>query len=693
MRDQKINTLIIEDNENLAFLYKKSLEKDSEQLFEVSHAGSLEEGISRIASLDLSAVLLDLNLPDSRGLDTFLRIHECTPTIPVVVLSGMDDDNLALEAVKMGAIDYLVKERVDGKIIARVLRYAVERQRTEETVYKIARDVSAATGDSFFRSLALSLTRSLDLDCAYIGEFNAERSALHTLAISRNKQITNNIIFSVEGMPDERVLMESGIYSTGNAQIDYPKNMRLKELGTQFFLGVRLETNDKEPLGVLGMMDTKDRKNDLKRLQSIASMFAGRVSAEIQWKRAKTELQEAREHEINIGVKIQQALLQGKVPENIPGLQVSALSIGGEKIDGDFYEFFTYNPSCMDVFVGDVMGKGIPVALLAAGTKTEILRILGELLSAGYVNQYPGLVEILSRTQDQVAPKLISLESFITLCYARLNLQKKSLQMIDCGHTKTLHYKQKDKKSSLLEGSNMPLGFSEDDKFEIHSWPIELGDVIILYSDGVTEARNAAGDFFGEERLQKLVDENYYLHPKNLVHHILDQVVSFVPQGARFLDDLTCVVFKVVDHHLASNSRHVRYELSSDFQELLSVRRLVKAFCQSLNGVGLDEEPENQIVLACDEIFCNIIEHAYQEAKDKRIVFEMQIVDDLIQFDFVYWGERFDPKTVPAPKFDGTQDGGFGLYIVDQSMDSIEYSFDEQNVNRIILKKKIKTKK
>lgn len=95
-------------------------------------AGKLAEALHRLGEERFDAVLLDLNLPDSRGPETCSKLHAHAPDAPIVVLTGQEDESLALDAVRTGAQDYLVLRKVDGRVIARVLQYAVERKRLEQ---------------------------------------------------------------------------------------------------------------------------------------------------------------------------------------------------------------------------------------------------------------------------------------------------------------------------------------------------------------------------------------------------------------------------------------------------------------------------------------------------------------------------------------------------------------------------------
>ena len=103
-------------------------------------------------------ILLDLNLPDSRGLETLTTIIKMSPKMPIVVLSGLADDATTIEAVKLGAQDYLVKGEVSGSMLVRVLRYAIERKQAEETL-RAERDFSAQVMDTMGQGLIITNTK------------------------------------------------------------------------------------------------------------------------------------------------------------------------------------------------------------------------------------------------------------------------------------------------------------------------------------------------------------------------------------------------------------------------------------------------------------------------------------------------------------------------------------------------------
>lgn len=129
-----VKMLLIEDDPGDADLLWELLAEEKHFTFVVEWADRLKKGLAYLAQGGIDVVLLDLSLPDSHGMATFTTVNMHAPNVPIVVLTGFDDETLALEAVRLGAQDYLVKGQVDGKMIARVARYAIERKRAEEAL-------------------------------------------------------------------------------------------------------------------------------------------------------------------------------------------------------------------------------------------------------------------------------------------------------------------------------------------------------------------------------------------------------------------------------------------------------------------------------------------------------------------------------------------------------------------------------
>jgi diguanylate cyclase (GGDEF)-like protein len=133
-----ITVLLIEDNEVDARLTQDLLAEWSIDEFHITHVKTLSEGLAELSQTRYDAVLLDLSLPDAFGLPTVRQVHATNPSIPLIVLSGVSDQTLALQAVQQGAQDYLVKGQGHPESLARAVRYAIERKRTEERLTYLA---------------------------------------------------------------------------------------------------------------------------------------------------------------------------------------------------------------------------------------------------------------------------------------------------------------------------------------------------------------------------------------------------------------------------------------------------------------------------------------------------------------------------------------------------------------------------
>ncbi len=126
-----VKVLLMEDNPGDARLIRELLAEGKGGSFRLESVDRLSAGIERLASGKVDVVLLDLGLPDSQGFDTFIKVHNSVPQIPIVILSGLTDEELAAKTVRDGAQDYLVKGHVDSNLLGRSLRYAIERKQAE----------------------------------------------------------------------------------------------------------------------------------------------------------------------------------------------------------------------------------------------------------------------------------------------------------------------------------------------------------------------------------------------------------------------------------------------------------------------------------------------------------------------------------------------------------------------------------
>jgi PAS domain S-box-containing protein len=136
MNKNAINVLLIEDNPRDVGLIEKMLLTAKVMAFNLTHATTLADGLAQLTSKNIDAILLDLKLADSEGLDTLTQVQGHALEIPIVVLTGLDDEASGLKAVQQGAQDYLIKDEVSGPLLRRAIRYAIERQRMAKTLQR-----------------------------------------------------------------------------------------------------------------------------------------------------------------------------------------------------------------------------------------------------------------------------------------------------------------------------------------------------------------------------------------------------------------------------------------------------------------------------------------------------------------------------------------------------------------------------
>ncbi len=400
--------------------------------------------------------------------------------------------------------------------------------------------------------------------------------------------------------------------------------------------------------------------------------------------KAEEAVAQARAREVETGAKIQQTLLLGQPPDTFRGCQVAALTIASQRIDGDFYDFFAHGARCLDVVVGDVMGKGIPAALLGAAIKSHTMRALSQLLAASDPRSVPEPEEIVASIHAEVTGQFIGLERFATLCYARFDIQSRSVTYVDCGHTKTVVYRRATGEcETMAGGDNMPLGFSESEVYKQASVPLAVGDLFLFYSDGVTEAEGKDGEQYGGQRLLDFVKTNHALDPHAMVERVRQEVTDWTGSDTH-ADDLTCVAVRITGEDAAV--LHDEVEVTSALTQLEPIRAFLRRFSDKLEP-PMDEVRLATLELAVNEAASNIMRHAYVGRTDRAIRLELDADGDRVVLQLHHWGESFDPATAPPPAFDGTREGGFGVYMIAECVDEVRYLSDSEGRNTVRLVK------
>jgi sigma-B regulation protein RsbU (phosphoserine phosphatase) len=275
-------------------------------------------------------------------------------------------------------------------------------------------------------------------------------------------------------------------------------------------------------------------KDQLGELADSFNQMTGSIENLLQTAAEKKRLEE----ELRIARQIQMSLLP-RGPLDFAGLGITALCVPAREVGGDYYDFFPLGPRRLGVLIADVSGKGTSAALYMAELK-------GLVLSLSQIYQSPRqlLIEV-----NRIISDNLDTRSFITMTYAVLDLDASTMTFARAGHTPVVVFNGGGAQSlvpnGLVVGLRIP---GAQEKFtellEEHRITLARGDVIALYTDGITEAMNARNDLFGDVRLSKLIAEHGHLDTADLRERILREIEAFVGQADQH-DDMTMILIKV----------------------------------------------------------------------------------------------------------------------------------------------------
>ncbi|MDR3690636.1 MAG: SpoIIE family protein phosphatase [Fimbriimonas sp.] len=399
-------------------------------------------------------------------------------------------------------------------------------------------------------------------------------------------------------------------------------------------------------------------------------------------RRTNRELQQARQNEIELGATIQKRLLYRPPPRTTSAIETASLSIPSQQVDGDFCDFFTHGSNLVDVFVGDVMGKGVPAAMVGAGVKAGLQRCMISLLTQGGSPGLPSPERLIQSLDELICAELIDLGTFLTLCYARFDASTDTLTYVNCGHPKIVLWDALSGTCFLQDTTNVPLGFSGSESYQQHSARLQPGDLLLFYSDGVTDLKLPDGKRMGMSRFAAWVEDRGHLP----LEEFLSEVRELRREGLEGLgvgDDFTCVAIR---YRGLEQARAGSLRLWADSGSLRKVRNFVKGAASSAR-FGFTADEVSALLLGVQEAASNVVRHSRPGHKGIPIEVRLSASDGWFNVDMVYPGAHFDPITVPDPVLDGSKDGGFGISIIKKCVDEVAYRL-EGHQNLLTLKKR-----
>ena len=423
-------------------------------------------------------------------------------------------------------------------------------------------------------------------------------------------------------------------------------------------------------------LPTIKTKDEMLRLHNSFATMQKSLIQQIEETRSANEEKGRIESELNIARDIQMSMLPKTFPPfpdrndiEIYGKQKPAKEVGG-----DLYDFYIRDEKLF-FCIGDVSGKGVPASLVMAVTRTLFRTI-------SFKEALPE--RIMFGINNAMADNNES-NMFVTLFLGVLDLPTGRLRYSNAGHNAPMLIGQT---IGLLPcAANVPLGVQTDWKFSQQETTIDLNTCIFLYTDGLTEAENAANEQFMEERMIE-VAKGMSHEPQQMIEQMFNAVHQFVG-NAEQSDDLTMLAIQYTKPLEKDMKLQRSITLPNDIEKVPVLAEFVDEVCEI---VGFDMSTTMGINLALEEAVVNVMSYAYQPGTTGNVNIEAIANETRLKFIISDWGTPFDPTA--EKEVDTTLSaeerpiGGLGIHLVRQIMDSINYErIDGMNV--LTLRKKL----
>jgi sigma-B regulation protein RsbU (phosphoserine phosphatase) len=426
----------------------------------------------------------------------------------------------------------------------------------------------------------------------------------------------------------------------------------------------------------LGNLDTQIdvRSND--ELGLLAGVF-NQMTGELK----KTIDENIREHaekerigtELNVASTIQTSMLPSVFPPfpDKKEFDLYALMQPAKEVGGDFYDFYLVNDDNLAVIVADVSGKGVPAALFMVITKTLLIENSSSRLSP-------------KKVFEKVNAKLLvnnEAGMFVTAFMGFYNIPTGRFTYSSAGHNPPLLKKKNGNFEYIKNEPCIILGWQEGAKYSENEITLEKGDILYLYTDGVTEAMNENSELFSEERLLDTVNRYGDYCAKEFLNAVKKEVDGY-SGGAEQADDITMLALKINDYEDVKTNEIKIEAIKENLDTLLAFLN------EEMKKRDFQDELKNMIDIAVEEIFMNIANYAYKPSSGEAAVFIS--ITDKITIRFEDKGRPYNPLEQAEPDLEKApaerEIGGLGVYLVKKLMDSIEYS-REGDTNVLVMTK------
>ncbi len=363
----------------------------------------------------------------------------------------------------------------------------------------------------------------------------------------------------------------------------------------------------------------------------------------------------------------------------IPDFQVAAAYLATNQIGGDYYDLLHVSPKVVCVIVADVSGHSIASGLLMTAARS-VARLLVE----------QGLTpdEVLRRLNDVLYRDLDRSGHFISLFCLLLNVETWEGSYANAGHNPPYWRSVRGTTVTTLDATGPLLGVFDDAGFEQERFTMSPGDALVLYTDGIPEARDDEGAMFGEERLQALVAQEGGRTAQQVVDEIMKAVRQH--QRRRLTDDVTLVVLKAgaptggpgLDRAASS----VGYRVSGALENVPQIRHWLE---ERLADWSVPQRVIDDLDLAVTEVCTNVARHGYQGKASGDIELELTHEGGAVRVCILDTAAPYEPPPRPREATGELAEGGYGLALIHKVVDQVHYERREPTGNRVVLVKTI----
>ncbi len=378
--------------------------------------------------------------------------------------------------------------------------------------------------------------------------------------------------------------------------------------------------------------------------------------------------------ELNVATQIQADMLPRIFPAfpDRKEFDLYASMNPAKEVGGDFYDFFLVDDDHIALVMADVSGKGVPAALFMVIAKTLIK-------NRAQLGESPA--EILKNVNEQLCEGNEA-ELFVTVWLAVIELSTGKGVAANAGHEHPVICRADGQFELVVYRHSPAVATMNGIRFKEHTFELNPGDRLFVYTDGVPEATNANNELFGAERMLAALNGSEDGSPEGILRSVREAIDGFVGDAPQF-DDITMMGF-------CYNGAQVVKEIKLD-AEVENLEHVLSFVDRELDAMNCPEKTKMKINVAVEEIFVNIAHYAYHPEKGSaEIRIEGSASDPRrISITFSDSGTPYDPLAKPDPDLTlAAEDrpiGGLGIYMVKKSMDDIKYEYkDGRNVLTIV---------